>query len=98
MGGFESRCSASSSELRGAAEFAVFRGGEAAGCGMLEPLQWAACDGTVIDVIDAPFPLRSVLFWSASLSKGFERLVLDASCADEPSPDIDIAVESEPCP
>ena len=51
----------------------------------------------MIDVMEAPFAFKSVLFWSASLRSGFERFELDANCPDAPSPEMDIAVDSEPC-
>jgi hypothetical protein len=46
-------------------------------------------------VIVAVFALASLLFWRASFRR-LERLGFEVSWVVDPSPDIDIAVDSEP--
>ena len=49
----------------------------------------------MIEVICPPFVLMSALFCNASLRR-FERFGLELNWVEEPSPDIDIAVDNEP--
>ena len=63
--------------------------------GMFDPRHWVACDATLTVVIVVIFALASLLFCSAIFSR-LERLGFDGNCVVELSPDIDIAVDSEP--
>lgn len=85
-----------SSDLRAAEDMLVpLRGGEAAEGGIFEPRHCAACEGTVTVVTVAAFVLDSFVFCRANF-KRFDRFGLDVCCADEPRPEMDIAVESDP--
>ena len=96
-GGFDSRCRVVSSDLRAAEDMlAPLPGGEAAEGGILEPRHCAACEGTVTVVTVAAFVLDSVVFCRANF-KRCDRFGLDGICVDEPRPEMDIAVESDPC-
>lgn len=75
---------------------APVRGGEAAEGGMFEPRHCAACEGTVTVVTVVTVVLESFVFCRADF-KRFDRFGLDASCVVEPRPEMDIAVESDPC-
>lgn len=66
---------------------APLRGGVGGGCNE---------DGTAVIVREAAFVLHSFVFWRANLRR-FDRLGFVASWAEEPRPEIDIAVESDPC-
>ena len=71
------------------------RFGEEAGGSMLEPRHCVACETTFTVVTVAVFVLASFVFWRASLRR-FERFVFEFNWAEEPRPEIDIAVDREP--
>ena len=56
----------------------------------------AACEGRVTVVMVAVVDLASMVFCKASLSR-FDRFWLEGSCVEAPRPDIDIAVDRDPC-